>query len=68
MVFIKQNITQTTEEDSNIPLEPIFNILVTQWEKANTQNIKLGKNWRQVLFDLDLAYKLSNKNFRAKIK
>lgn len=30
--------------------------------------IKLGENWRQVLFDLNLAYKLSNKNFRAKIK
>lgn len=58
-----------TEEDSNIPLEPLFNTLVLHQKKsAKSQNINLGENWREILFDLNLAYKLSNKNFKAKMQ
>lgn len=58
-----------TEEDSNIPLEPLFNTLVPhQKESAKSQIINLGENWREILFDLNLAYKLSNKSFKAKIE
>lgn len=57
-----------TEEDPNTPLEPLFNTIVTHQKSVKSQIINLGENWREILFDLNLVYKLSNKNFKAKIE